>query len=160
MLPPKASYCQFCNANLQNFSRPPQPGGARTSMPYYNEPPMWAIVLTYVFAALWIVIGGLEVAAGVFASSASSSAGSDVGSAALAGGGFMLGAIGVLHLCIGIGMLIKWPWVPRAVYIICGLGLLRGVLLLMVGGAPIETTIALSINVLQILVMAKTADLY
>ena len=34
---------------------------------------MWAIVLTYVFAALWIVIGGLEVAAGVFASSASSS---------------------------------------------------------------------------------------
>lgn len=121
---------------------------------------MWAIVLTYIFAAIWILRGGLALVGGALLSATSSSAGDETTGSMMAGVGFIAAMFGILHLCMGIGMLIKWSWVPIAVYIICGLGLLFSTLGLMMGVSPGGSLFSISINLLQIIVMAKTADLY
>ncbi len=155
MLPPTAVACQFCHADVRHVPRPmTQAQKERIA----GSPVTVLRVIALILGAIWILRGGLELLTGILMSQTADTAGNSILSAAFAGAGFFVGIFGCIHILLGTGILFRWSWIPTAVYIFCGFGII-GDLISLLGGNG-YALIDLALQTTLIIVIAYSADTY
>ncbi|MEA2552076.1 MAG: hypothetical protein QOJ65_252 [Fimbriimonadaceae bacterium] len=117
-LPPAATNCHFCGADLAAVPRPKAVAKKK------KGPEQWVMTLYYVVACFWIVDGGWSLTSGMMRLLRPSDS-------ALRGMEFVsiFGmAIGAFSALLGLGLLLKWNWARGVVNIFCWLRIAQGVL--------------------------------
>lgn len=174
-LPPAALVCQFCGADVAKVPRhSPYPRGQNwhTHIPQTAK---WKIVVGHIFAGYWILNGLFVAAVGAFGSFLGTQMAADGGitsmsdqaaeGMALSGLGFCFGLVGLVQVLLGLGMILRWSWVPPWVYIIAGFVVITDILSLATGRSESafqvsEQFISLALNLFLIYILYETRHEY
>ncbi|MBV6503333.1 MAG: hypothetical protein AKCLJLPJ_01403 [Fimbriimonadales bacterium] len=84
---------------------------------------------------------------------------------ALSGLGFCFGIVGLVQVLLGLGMILRWSWVPPWVYILCGFTAITDILSLATGRYEStlhasEQFVSLALNLFLIYIVYQTRDEY
>lgn len=174
-LPPAALVCQFCGTDVSKVPRNSPYPRAQNWQVQIPQTATWKIVVGHILAGLWILNGLIVAAVGAFGSLLGSelAAGGGVQSLsdqaaqgmALSGLGFCFGIVGLVQVLLGLGMILRWSWVPPWVYILCGFTAITDILSLATGRYEStlhasEQFVSLALNLFLIYIVYQTRDEY